>query len=106
MTAISISVTNSAYAVTAAILDAMAAASVTALTPVYYETVLVNKGLRDELSLTMLQIMMDSKTFDLGFLNNWGGSKDLCFNMINAGGKFASVIATYEEKVNEDYGSR
>ncbi len=113
MTAISIPVTNADTNTTAMVLEAMAAASVTTVTPAYYETVLLNKGLRDEQSLNMLQIIMNSKTFDLGFLNNWGGSQTLCSGLKTAGGKFASVIATYEEKVInglvtviEDYESR
>lgn len=99
MTAISIPVSNADPGTAAMILEAMAAASVSTVTPAYYETVLLNKGLRDELSTNMLQIIMNSKTFDLGFLNNWGGSQALCSSMKSSGGKFASVIASGEEKI-------
>ena len=77
----------------------MAAASVTTITPAYYETILINKGLRDNQSLNMLQIIMNSKTFDLGFLNNWGGSQTLCSSLRTSGGKFSSEIASYETKI-------
>ncbi|MGI6744513.1 MAG: extracellular solute-binding protein [Eubacteriales bacterium] len=99
MTAISIPVTNTDYETTSTVLEALAAASVTTITPAYYDTVLISKGLRDEQSPVMLEIIMNSKTFDLGFLNDWGGSKSLCSGLISAGGKFASVIAAAEEKV-------
>lgn len=99
MTAISIPVTHTGYETTASVLEAMAAASVTTVTPAYYETVLISKGLRDEQSPVMLEIIMNSKTFDLGFLNNWGGSQALCSGLKSAGGKFASVIAAAEEKI-------
>jgi hypothetical protein len=99
MTAISIPMTNNNYETTAMVLEAMAAASVTTITPAYYETVLINKGLRDNQSLNMLQIIMNSKTFDLGFLNNWGGSQSLCSSLRTCGGKFSSEIASYETKI-------
>lgn len=99
MTAISIPVTNTDYETTSTVLEAMTAASVTTVTPAYCDTVLISKGLWDEQSPVMLEIIMNSKTFDLGFLNDWSGSKPLCSGLISAGGKFASVIAAAVEKV-------
>lgn len=55
-----------------AILEAMAAKSVDTLTPAYYDVALTGKGLRDEQSAEMLDIILKDRRYDLGYIYNWG----------------------------------
>ncbi len=58
----------------AALVEAMAAKSMYTLTPAYYDVVLTGKAFRDEESADMLDIILKSRTFDLGGIHmfDWG----------------------------------
>lgn len=100
VTAISIPASHKDADTTALVLEAMAQASVTTVTPAYYDVVLVNKGLRDQESLEMLQLIMASKVFDLGYLNNWGGTGTL-IGSLYGNSDYVSTIAKYEKAINK-----
>lgn len=74
----------------AALVEAMAAKSMYTLTPAYYDTVLTGRSFRDEESSDMLDIILASRTFDLGGFHmfNWG----------NMGGIFSQLVR--QEKTN------
>ena len=57
-----------------ALVEAMAAKSMYTLTPAYYDVVLTGKAFRDEESADMLDIILKSRTFDLGGIHmfDWG----------------------------------
>ena len=59
----------------AALVEAMSAKSMYTLTPAYYDIALTGKSFRDEESSEMLDIILASRTFDLGGFHmfNWGG---------------------------------
>ena len=72
-TSYSIPVTNSDLGRTGMILETMAGYSTDTLTPAVIDVSLKSKFARDEESAEMLQIIFDTKTYDLGVDYNWGG---------------------------------
>lgn len=82
------------------IIEAMAYYSKTMLTPVYYEVVLQGKTFRDNESEEMLDIIFNSKTFDIGAAFNWGGIQGIYTSICsNPKANFASSYAKIETKV-------
>lgn len=84
---------------TAFILEAMAAESMTTLTPAYYEIALERKYMRDEESRQMLDIILDSRVYDLASLYNWGGVYAIFPAMVSADSvDYASRFESVKEK--------
>ncbi len=83
------------------LVEAMAAKSMYTLTPAYYDVALKYKGLRDEESADMIDIILKSRTFDLGSLHmfDWGGLGSTFPNQLQAGtNNFASA---YERSIRK-----
>ncbi len=86
----------------ASILDAMAYDRYKNVVPVYYDSYVAYKGLRDEESIEMLEIMRAGRTMDTGMAYGW------CLEPINAmnrtitKGTASSIIASYKDNVNDD----
>ena len=74
MTAYSIPVTVVDTARTGDILEAMAAFSAYTLTPAYYDKTLMGKSVRDAESEPMIELILNSRNFDLGSIFNWGNT--------------------------------
>ena len=55
-----------------AIVEAMAAKSKYTLTPAYYDVAITRKSMRDEESIEMLDIILQDRRYDLGYIYNWG----------------------------------
>ncbi len=55
-----------------AIIEAMAAKSMYTLTPAYYDVALTYKYMRDTDSAEMLDIILQDRRYDLGYIYNWG----------------------------------
>lgn len=70
-----------------ALVEAMAAKSMYTLTPAYYDTVLTGKAFRDEESSDMLDIILKSRTFDLGGFHmfDWGGMGSIFPSLLRSG---------------------
>lgn len=83
-----------------AILEAMACYSQQYLTPAYYDRSLVGKGLRDEESAPMLDIILKNRIFDLGYIFDWGGYYGALISSVKAGTKVASLNKSYQTKFN------
>ncbi len=72
------------------IIEAMAAKSMTTLTPAYYDISLTYKFMRDAESAEMLDIILDSRLYDLSAIYGFGLTNTIT-NMINSGNNtFAS----------------
>ena len=84
-----------------AIVEAMAAKSMYTLTPAYYDVAITRKYMRDEESIEMLDIILQDRRYDLGYIYNWG---NLYANIrsIIVGGKdtFASTWEKGEKSFN------
>jgi len=75
------------------ILEAMAAKSKYTLTPAYYEVALTEKYMRDEESVGMLEIILDTLNFDLAYSNAWGSLTANVQTSVRTGAStFASTI--------------
>ena len=58
-----------------AVIETMAAYSVGTLTPAYYDITLISKGTKDEESEPMIELILENRVYDLGYVFNgsWGG---------------------------------
>jgi len=81
--------------------EALAAKSADTLTPAYYETTLSDKVSRDEDSIKMLDIILDSVVFDFGNIYDVGGINNV-FTAITKSGEnnFASSYSAVEIKAD------
>lgn len=68
-----------------AIVEAMAAKSKYTLTPAYYDVALTYKYMRDTDSAEMLDIILESRRYDLGYVYNWGNMYSNIVSIISAG---------------------
>lgn len=94
-------VTNTTLDETAAVLDAASYLSYTDVLPVYYNVTIAQKGLRDDESIEMLEIIQSSRYFDIGRVFGWTSTlydaieKDL----LKGESDVASTIAKQKSKV-------
>ena len=86
----------------ASLLDAMAYDRYMNVVPVFYDSFVTYKGVRDEDSLEMLELMTETRTMDLGIAYGW------CYELVVSklswnvtSGAHASVIAANEGALND-----
>ena len=93
-TAISIPVTSDPER-TGMILEALTAESYYTLRPAYYDVSLKTKFMRDDESGEMLDLIFETRCYDLGHVYNWGG----VFDMFSAlpQGKNQDFVSAYEK---------
>ncbi|NLE13491.1 MAG: extracellular solute-binding protein [Clostridiales bacterium] len=97
LSTVNIPITNPDPDATSLILEALAYGSADTLTPAYYETALERKYMRDEESREMLEIILDTRVYDLMSLYNWGGIYGIFGNMVtSASTDFASKYAALQ----------
>lgn len=70
---LSIPLTNMELERTGIILEAMAAKSTSTLQSAYYDICLEGKFMRDEESKDMLDIILNTRNYDIGYIYGWGG---------------------------------
>ncbi len=93
--------TNSCLSQTATIAEVLTHDSYEKVIPVYYQNVVEHKGLRNENSIEMLEIMRANRGVDLGMIFNWvGGLRDDIANKLYAGdNQVASLVEKYKPKI-------
>ena len=98
---VAIPVTNPDVERAGIILDAMAYQSFTEVLPTFYDFTVSQKGLRNEDSIRMMDIIRESRYYDIGIGNGWTQSLvDTISNLVRKGdGNVASAIAKQEEKI-------
>ncbi len=80
------------------VLEAMSAASVQTVTKTYNEVVFNSKGMRDEESVEIMDLIKNSRVYDVGYFNNWGSIQDQLKNILNDNPlQFASSYAKWEK---------
>ena len=96
---LSIPVSCKNYEKIGAFVEAMAYESMYTLTPAYYETALTGKYFRDPESSEMLDIILKSRTFDLGSTHmfDWGGIGSVFTTLLNKGSN--AYASTYQKKI-------
>ncbi|MCL2816106.1 MAG: hypothetical protein FWD23_16050 [Oscillospiraceae bacterium] len=96
-TSYSIPVTNSELERTGMILEVMAGYSGDTIIPALIDISLKSKFARDEESAEMLQIIFDTKTYDLGVDYSWGGLYDVYGEAAQNG--FTKFVSSMEKQI-------
>ena len=92
-----IPVSQTDYEFVGAIVEAFAAKSMYTVTPAYYDVALTYKYMRDTDSAEMLDIILDSRIYDLGLIANYGSMASSIAGIITNGtGNLASTWAKSE----------
>ena len=92
-----IPVSQTDYEFVGAIVEAFAAKSMYTVTPAYYDVALTYKYMRDTDSAEMLDIILDSRVYDLGLIANYGSMAGSIAGIITNGtGNLASTWAKSE----------
>jgi hypothetical protein len=95
-TAVCIPLTNSKLDCTGLAVEAMAAESVSTVTEAYYSINFENKNLRDEESIEMMKIILNSCSYDLGYMFNFGGLVDIFEKMAKSNSN--TFVSEYEKR--------
>ncbi len=94
--------TNDRLEMTGYILDALGYYSQQIVTPAVIDTTVKNKGIRDNDSAEMLQIVLDSIDYDVAEVYNWGNIYSFLTTMANNNDtNFASNYASIEKAAKE-----
>ena len=94
--ALSIPITNKNLERTGIILEALAGESYYTVRPAYYEISINGKFLRDEESIEMLDIILDSRVYELAMMFGWSGLGGVLEDMYRP--KKRDFVSTYEKK--------
>jgi hypothetical protein len=86
--------------VSGSVLQVLAILSAYYITPAYYDITITGKGLRDEESADMLDIILASTVYDLARMYDWGGLASGITGNIGAGREFSSFFAKREKAAN------
>ena len=82
------------------LLDAMGYYGQQYITTAFIDESIISKGIRDEDSLNMINLIHSNQIFDVGLLFNWGGMTGMLQGMSRSGtANFASSWASIEESV-------
>lgn len=101
---VSIPVTNAEPEKAGLILEAMAYYSVDTLTTAYYDNALNTRYIRDEESGDMLDIIFATRVYDIGFISDIGGLRQLICKMFKSGDtNFMSNYVSLESKAQSDH---
>lgn len=88
---------------TGVILQVLGQKSKQVLTPAFYDKTLKGKFFQDEESGAMLDIIFDSRVYDIGYFCNWGGMSDQMGTLSTSkSDSFASTFASISNKVQAD----
>ena len=96
--------TNNTPEETAAVLDAATYLSYRDVLPIYYNVTVAQKGLRDDESIEMLEIIQSSRYFDTGRIYGWTNSlhNSIEKSLLAGNGDLASNVAASKDQVKEN----
>lgn len=86
---------------TGVILEALSAESMYGLTEAYYEKTLKSKASRDEESSAMLDVIFNTRIYDLGYMFNWGSIYSSVGSMAGVNGQDISGYSSTMKKANK-----
>ena len=89
--------TNDRLEMTGNVINALGYYSQKYVTPEFIDTTVRSKSLSDEDSAEMLEIILSTKTYDVGILYNWGG-----ITSVMCSENFVSGYASIEEKLKTE----
>lgn len=96
-----IPVTCKDSAATATVMDALAYESNRTVVPVYFDQTVAHKGLRNEESVEMLQIMRDSRSVDIAVVYGWNTSlaEQIRSEILKGNSNVSSIVASEKNVV-------
>ncbi|MBQ2727395.1 MAG: hypothetical protein IJF78_16965 [Clostridia bacterium] len=98
---IAVPTTGQNFERTGVILEALSAESMYGLTEAYYEKTLKSKASRDEESAAMLDLIFDTRVYDLGFMYNWGTISSSVGSLVGTEGQDISGYASAMKKATK-----
>jgi len=85
------------------VLDSLGYYSQQYVTPAFIDTTVMDKAIRDDESAEMLEIILNSRTYDIGHFYGWGGISSMINTLASSGSTdFASQYASVEAKFISD----
>jgi len=105
ITFVTVPVTNPDLDMTGIVLDTMGYYSQQLVTPAYINTTVMNKTLRDDDSAEMLELILDSRHYDLSHYYLWGSVNGIATSLVNArstdwASQYASKEATVQAAID------
>ena len=102
MSCLGIPATTDDYDDLGLIIEALGAESKNKVTPVYYDKCMKSMYVRDEEDEAMLDIIFDSRCFDLGSVFNWGGILGEFMNInTNFASRFDAIADAAQAQLEE-----
>lgn len=85
------------------VIEAMGYYSQKYITPAFINTTVMDKAVRDEESAKIVQMVLENRVYDIGFIFNWGGIRSVFNTMVNnADPNFASNYASIENNIKAE----
>ena len=75
--------TNTNLDMTGHVIDALGYYAQQYATPAFIDYTVLNKSVRDEGSAEMINLILDTQTFDIGYIFNWGNMRSMLTNMVS-----------------------
>jgi hypothetical protein len=103
---ISVPIYNSNLELTAYVMDSLGANSKNILTPAYNELQLKTKGSRDDQSEASIDIILNSLTYDMGYIFDWGTVGQFTLTLVDAGktdlvSSYKKIEKTIDKQMNK-----
>ena len=95
----SVPITASDFDRTGIVLEALSAESRYTVLPAFYDISLKGKYARDEESAEMLDILFDSRVYELGAIGQFGGFEDTWLRIMNSGSR--DIVSMHEKSENK-----
>lgn len=96
-------VTNDNLEYTGIIMEELSYRGYTELLPVFYDTILTGKCVRDDDSVEILEMIFSGASYDIGMIFNFGGVRTQIRNLCLQGSdRFASTFASIDNKVDQN----
>ena len=85
------------------VIEAMGYYSQKYITPAFINTTVMDKAVRDEESAKIVQMVLENRVYDIGFIFNWGKIRSVFNTMVNnADPNFASNYASIENNIKAE----
>ena len=81
-------------------LEVLAAKSQNTLTPAYYDTTLIAKGTKDTESKPMIDLILETRVYDLAYVYGWAGATTKLAALISKGGSVTTAVKRMQSSMN------
>lgn len=81
-------------------MEVLAAKSQNTLTPAYYDTTLIAKGTKDTESKPMIDLILETRVYDLAYVYGWAGATTKLAALISKGGSVTTAVKRMQSSMN------